>query len=144
MNARWDSISERTGIYRNTQAGWIAGVCAGIADRLAIKPIWVRLVVGLACLIPHSFVCALIYGAAAFVLKPRAGLDATASSAGAQMAYRGLADTVAAPFGPAPGAQAAALKDRFGALDARLNRLEAAVLSDELTLRRKFRDIGAA
>lgn len=144
MNARWDRISERTGIYRNTEAGWVAGVCAGIADRLGIKPFWVRIVVGLTCIIPHSEFSLLAYGAAAFVLKPRAGLGAPASAAGAQMAYRDLADTVAAPFGPPPGAQVAALRDRFALLDARLNRLEAAALSDELSLRRKFRDIGAA
>jgi hypothetical protein len=31
---------------------------------------------------------------------------------------------------------------RFAALDSRLNMIEAAVMSDELSLRRKFRDLG--
>jgi hypothetical protein len=42
----------------------------------------------------------------------------------------------------ASGRRVAELKARFARLDARLNNLEAAVMSDELSLRRKFRDIG--
>jgi len=34
------------------------------------------------------------------------------------------------------------LRTRFTAIDARLSRIEAIVTSDELSLRRKFRDLG--
>ena len=29
--------------YRNPYHGWVAGVCAGIAERMGISPIWLRL-----------------------------------------------------------------------------------------------------
>jgi hypothetical protein len=57
-----------------------------------------------------------------------------------QTAYRDLADSVAPAA--AAGRRVSELKTRFARLDARLNNLEAAVMSDELSLRRKFRDIG--
>ena len=37
------------GIYRSTSNKWIFGVCAGIANRFDINPLWVRLAaIGLA------------------------------------------------------------------------------------------------
>jgi len=142
MTGRWDEVSNRWGVYRNTQSGWIAGVCAGIADRLSIKPVWVRLIFAILTATTHCVPGIIAYIALAFVLKPRAGLAAPASAAGVQMAYRDLAQSVSAPFGPDPAGRVTDLKSRFASLDARLNNLEAAVMSDELSLRRKFRDIG--
>jgi len=139
----WDKVSDRFGIYRNTQSGWIAGVCAGIADRLGVEAIWVRGGFVLVCLLTRSVVGILLYFALAFLLKPRAGMAATSSDAGVQRAYRDFADSVGPPFGSSPERHAADLKSRFAALDGRLNNLEAAVMSDEISLRRKFRDIGA-
>ena len=34
---------EHRGFYRNPYHGWVAGVCAGIAERMGISPIWLRL-----------------------------------------------------------------------------------------------------
>ena len=34
---------EHRGLYRNPYHGWVAGVCAGIAERMGISPIWLRL-----------------------------------------------------------------------------------------------------
>ena len=128
----------RLGIYRDVKAGWITGVCAGIADRLSIKPIWVRLVVIVATLVGHCIVPMIVYLLLAFVIKPR-GETGQATPAGVQMAYRDLADSVT-PV--ASGRRVADLKTRFATLEARLNNLEAEVMSDRLSLRRKFRDIG--
>jgi phage shock protein C len=37
------------GIYRSTRNKWIFGVCAGIANRFGVNPLWIRLgAVGLA------------------------------------------------------------------------------------------------
>jgi phage shock protein C len=129
----------RLGLYRNVKAGWITGVCAGIADRLTIKPFWVRIAVALITAVSHFIGPAIIYLLLAFLMKPRDESGA-AAPAGVQTAYRDLTDSVA----PAAAAsrRVRELKSRFARLDARLNNLEAAVTSDELSLRRKFRDIG--
>jgi hypothetical protein len=44
---------------------------------------------------------------------------------------------------PPPGTRLNELRTRFTAIDARLARIEAVVMSEELSLRRKFRDLGA-
>jgi phage shock protein C len=129
----------RLGLYRNVKAGWITGVCAGIADRLAIKPVWVRIAVAVLTAVAHFIGPAVIYLLLAFLMKPRDEAGA-AAPAGVQTAYRDLADSVAPAA--AAGRRVSELKTRFARLDARLNNLEAAVMSDELSLRRKFRDIG--
>jgi len=129
------------GIYRDVKKGWITGVCAGIAERLAIKPIWVRILFVVVTAVPHIIAPIIIYLLLAFLIKPRDAAG-SASPAGVQMAYRDLADSVTAPLGLNPASRVTDLKTRFASLDARLNNLEAAVMSDELSLRRKFRDIG--
>jgi len=133
----WDRFSDRVGVYRNTQKGWITGVCAGIADRVGVDPIWMRGAFVLASLVLHIIVV-LLYFALAFLLKPRAGMTGASSAAGVERAYRDFADSV----GPAPSRNAGDLRSRFAAIDSRLSNLEAAVMSDELALRRKFKDIG--
>ncbi len=136
---RFSRFFLRLGIYRNVQAGWITGVCAGLADRIGIKPIWIRLLVAIITVTGHCIGPAIGYLLLAFFIKPR-NEAGSASPAGVQMAYRDLADSVT-PAGPS-GRRVAELKSRFASLDARLNNMEAAVMSDELSLRRKFRDIG--
>jgi phage shock protein C len=113
----------RLGLYRNVKEGWITGVCAGIADRLSVKPFWVRIAIALITAIGHFIGPAIVYLLLAFLMKPRdeAGGATPAAAAGRRVTE---------------------LKTRFARLDARLNHLEAAVTSDELSLRRKFRDIG--
>ena len=127
------------GLYRNVKAGWITGVCAGIAERITIKPVWVRVAVVVITVVAHFIAPAILYLLLAFLMKPRDEAGA-AAPAGVQTAYRDIKDTVAPAA--AAGRRASELKARFARLDARLNHLEAAVMSDELSLRRKFRDIG--
>jgi phage shock protein C len=136
---RFSQFFSRLGIYRNVTGGWITGVCAGIAERIGIKPIWVRIIVAILTVAAHFIAPVIIYLLLAFFMKPR-GAAGSASPAGVQMAYRDLADSVTPTA--ASGRRVAELKARFARLDARLNNLEAAVMSDELSLRRKFRDIG--
>lgn len=140
---RWNEASSRLGIYRDTENGWIAGVCAGIAARFSIRPVWVRLVFGLLALTTHGIAGIALYFLLAFLLKPRAGAMADATPAGVEMAYRDIAKTMTAPFDPAPGQHASTLQSRFAALDQRMCRLEEAVLNGELSLRREFKDLGA-
>ncbi len=167
MNAGSANPSQRLGIYRNTRNGWIAGVCAGIGDRLGIKPIWVRIAFMVVGSIFHAIPAIAIYIVLVLVLEPRSvapGYQADAyapaqASPGyfADRFYRGRGGPLpqenppppyAAPAGVPPGAGRAAgaglpeIAARFAALDSRLNMIEAAVMSDELSLRRKFRDLG--
>jgi len=143
---RWASFSDRRGIYRNTKRGWIAGVCAGIADFAGVKPFWIRLgFIALSC-VTHCVPAIILYIVLAFILKPRAGIDAAPSSWSEGIrpdrffADRYMFGTV--PPAQGPGIRLTALKTRFTALEARLSRIEAAIMSDELSLRRKFRDLG--
>jgi phage shock protein C len=143
---RLASFSERRGLYRNTSRGWVAGVCAGIGDFIGVKPIWVRAAfIALMC-VTHCVAAIIFYIVLVFVLKPRSGVDsAPASWSQGIRPDRIFADRYM--FATAPAAQPAGdrlttLKIRFTALEARLSRLEAAVMSDEILLRRKFRDLG--
>jgi phage shock protein C len=138
----------RFGIYRNTKSGWIAGVCAGIADRLAVKPIWIRLVFLILATVTHGFLAIILYVLLVMILEPysvpsgfaAAPYPADRSGYFADRLYPGNA--AAAPPPAAPSGQLGQLAVRFASLDARLNNIEAAVTSDEMSLRRKFRDLG--
>lgn len=140
---RINRFFHRLGIYRDTKSGWITGVCAGIANRLTVKPIWVRAAFAVIAIALHVIGPVIAYFALAFFMKPRDGAEGAASPAGVQMAYRDFAETVASPAATSPARQVTDLKSRFAALDARLNNLEAAAMSDEISLRRKFKDLGA-
>jgi len=122
----WD----RTRIYRDPARGWIAGVCAGIADHIAAEPVLVRLVAVL-CLIFFFLPTIVAYVAFALVLKPRPpALFATADE---ESFFRGLLSD--------PGSTLRGIRERFGRLERRLASAEALVTSDEFDLRRRFRDL---
>jgi phage shock protein C len=124
--APWD----RTRIYRDPARGWVAGVCAGIADYLDVGPSLVRLAAVL-CLIFFFVPTAVAYVAFALVLKPRP--PALFSSADEESYFRGLRND--------PGSTLRGIRERFGRLERRLARAEALVTSDEFDLRRRFRDL---
>ena len=64
---RINEFFSRLGVYRNVKDGWITGVCAGIADRVGVDPIWMRGAFVLASLVLHIIVV-LLYFALAFLL----------------------------------------------------------------------------
>ncbi len=124
--------ADRWRVWRDPDHGWIAGVCAGIADHLGIAPALVR---GLAVLGLIFFLIptAVAYVALALVLRPKP--KALFASPEQEAFWRGLqAD---------PRATLDATTARLRALDRRLARAEALVSSDEFELRRGFRDLGA-
>ena len=144
--ARRASFSDRRGIYRNTKRGWIAGICAGIGDFVGVKPIWIRIAfIALIC-VTHFVPAIILYVVLTFILKPRSGVDAEpASWSEGVMPDRIFADRymfATVPPAQTPGSRLTTLKTRFTALEARLARIEAAIMSDEISLRRKFRDLG--
>lgn len=109
----------------------IAGVCAELADRFGL-PVWLLRVVVIFAFCDANWTTGICYVAVTVALRTR------------------LIDLLPArmrpsrpPWGDAPADPGYQLqRDRFSALELRLARLEAAVTSDELKLRARFRDIG--
>jgi phage shock protein C len=118
-------------VFRDKQRAWIAGVCAGIADYMGTEPMLVRLVAVLFLI--FFFLPAIVaYIAFALILKPKP--PALFASATEESFWRGMRGD--------PGGTLHALRDHFARLEQRLARAEALVASDELELRRGFRDLG--
>ena len=125
------SAFERLGrLYRDPDKGMIAGVCAGIAEYVGLRPVQVRLlaILGLVFFFVPTVV---LYVALALALPPKPP-DLYRADDEAQF-WRTVRT--------APNQALSALRDRFRDLDARLGHIESLVASDEYELRRKFRDI---
>lgn len=117
-------------VYRDTERGWIAGVCAGIADYLGVEPLPVRLAAAL-CLVFFFVPVLVAYAVFALVLKPKpAALFASADEEAFWRTVR-----------TGPGEVLHGLRGRFRTLDRRVGRMETLVTSDEFDLRRGFRDL---
>lgn len=145
------SFSERTGLYRNPYNRWIAGVCSGIADRLGIATIWVRLGT-LFVFLAFNIITVVAYAVLAYFMQPRGyanpGYTAASRAQAEPAAPHFYPNAGKGPFTPQGTASPTdssfnQLKDRFERLDARLGNIESTVVSDEFSLRRKFRDLGA-
>jgi phage shock protein C len=131
----WVNCPARAGLMRDTGRGIIAGVCAGIGERLSIKPGWVRLAFILLALMWHGIASIALYVILALVMPK--GVGSLPERPGRSFGTGGWRDTP----GPTPP-PVSSIAARFAALDARLNRLEAAVTTNEFSLRQKFRDLG--
>jgi len=142
MAGKWADISMRTGFYRNTTQGKIAGVCAGIADRVGVKRFWVRAGFVVFAVVTHGFGIAL-YLLLAIVMAPREDFYAPAAPGYGGYAAAAPMPAGPMPMGPPPAARVMDVRTRFTALEARLSRIEAVITSNELSLRRKFRDLGS-
>ncbi|HET6184662.1 MAG TPA: envelope stress response membrane protein PspC [Acetobacteraceae bacterium] len=118
-------------VYRDTERGWIAGVCAGIADYMGVDPLPVRLAAVL--LLVFFFVPTLVsYAAFAIILRPKP--PAAFASPEQEALWRRLRTEPAAVLGR--------LAARLRGIDGRIRRIETLVTSDEFELRRGFRDLG--
>ena len=117
-------------VWRDTERGWIAGVCAGIADYMGADPALVR--VAAVILLVFFFVPVVIaYAVFAIVLKPKP--PALFASTGEEAFWRDVRTE--------PGAALHGLTGRFRTLNKRLGRMETLVASDEFDLRRGFRNL---
>jgi phage shock protein C len=126
-----NSSSARHRLWRDTDRGILAGVCAGIADYIGVEPIVVRLaaVVGLIFFFPPTIV---VYVILAIVLRPKP--PALYASPDEEAFWRGV--------GTAPADTLHSLKRKFADLEARLGRMESEVISADFELHREFRDLG--
>lgn len=109
--------------YRDPKRGRIAGVCAGLANRLGWEPWAVRLVVVLLAVMWMGAPMVLLYLAAWFFLEPMpTGMAATT----------GRGPLVTPPSGDR-------LATRFDELELRLQRLEKWMTSSEYRLNRDLK-----
>ena len=117
-------------LYRDPDNGVVAGVCAGIAEYIGLRPVQVRLlaILGLVFFLVPTIVA---YLALALILQPKPpDLYRTDDEAQFWRTVR-----------TAPHQAVSALRERVRTLDTRLGHIESLVASDEYELRRRFRDI---
>jgi phage shock protein C len=126
-----NSSSTRYRLWRDTDRGIIAGVCAGIAGYIGVEPIVVRLVavLGLVFFFPPTIVAYVI-----LALLLRRKPPALYASPDEEAFWRGV--------GTAPADTLHSLKRKFADLEARLGQMEGQVASGDFELHRKFRDLG--
>jgi phage shock protein C len=126
-----NSSSMRHRLWRDTDRGILAGVCAGIADYIGVEPIVIRLatVLGLVFFFPPTIVAYIIL---ALVLRPKP--RALYASSDEEAFWRGV--------GTAPADTLHSLKRKFADLEARLGQMESQVVSGDFDLHRRFRDLG--
>jgi phage shock protein C len=120
--------------YRYPQRGWVAGVCAGIADWLDVSVKWIRVIAILALIFSGIFPLVLVY----------AGLWYAMDEAPEGHAGRGRETDPYPPSPPAPRqgrAETADIETTFLRLERRLRDLEAGVTEPDFKLKREFRDL---
>jgi phage shock protein C len=135
-------------MQRYPDEGWIAGVCAGIADYFNWKVQWVRLLVFLLLVFTAGWLVFIVYCILWYVMDPGSMQDPlrpnyrrppapesrfNASPAGP------AASSGAAAEPPRPGASMAELKARFARLEERLRNMEECVTSKDFELRRELK-----
>ena len=118
-------------LWRDTDRGILAGVCAGIADYVGVEPLVVRLavVLGLVFFFPPTIAAYIIL---AIALRPKP--PALYANPDEEAFWRGV--------GTAPADTFHSLKRKFADLEARLGQMEGQVASGDFELHRKFRDLG--
>jgi phage shock protein C len=126
-----NTTSTRHRLWRDTDRGILAGVCAGIADYLGVEPIVVRLatVLGLVFFFPPTIAAYIIL---AIALRPKP--HTLYANPDEEAFWRGV--------GTAPADTLHSLKRKFADLEARLGYMESQVTSGDFELHRKFRDLG--
>lgn len=113
------------GMRRDPARGWVAGVCAGIAQYYDWNAKIVRLMALVLCVTTGFWPVFCFYCILWYVLDPRAPLDELS----------GLPPNATAPGSTRP------LRARLQDLEERLRRVEAGAISDEFRLRREFRKL---
>jgi phage shock protein C len=121
-------------LYRDTERGKVAGVCAGLANYFDIRVKFVRLAVILGMVFGFFVPILVTYILMALLLKPKPTQPLFASE---QEEHFWRTVSVS------PNLSVSELRKRFRGLDRRLSEIESRVTSDEFDLRRKFRDLNA-
>ena len=117
-------------LYRNPKRGWIAGVCAGLADYFGVGTGLVRVLV-LVSLMIFTVPTFIAYLIAAMLLERRP--EAMQASREEEAFWRSVRLE--------PSRTARDLARKFQDMERRLRAAEAKVTSSEFKLRRQFRDL---
>lgn len=122
--------------------GWVAGVCAGIADYFGWSVKLIRVLVILALLFSGFFPVGIVYLALWYLMDPA---DAPADYGSPRPAGGGSGPAPSGSGGDRNGAGVSAneAKARFEKLERRLQQIEACVTQEELELRRQFKNLEA-
>ena len=123
-------VPSRRRLYRDPRRGWIAGVCAGLADYFGLGPGFVRVLTVLSAMfftIPT--VLAYLVAAAALPRRP----EQLYASSEEERFWRGVRLE--------PSRTARDLARKFQELERRLRQAEARVTSSAFKLRREFEDL---
>jgi phage shock protein PspC (stress-responsive transcriptional regulator) len=114
-------------VYRDSSAGWITGVFAGLSEITGVRPVLLR---GSALIATYMFPLVVVpaYLIAFALLRDRARVDSS------------VLDETTLEQLEAPSSY----ENDYGLLQQRLAHLEAEVTSGDTELRRRFRDAGLA
>ena len=119
-------------LYRDPDGRWIAGICAGIANHLAVPVFWVRLLTVLPLFSPLLPVVLLTYIIATFRIPVEP--DSLYENPEEEEFLRSVHAAPSATFGQ--------LRHRMRGLEHRLRRLEAYVTSPEFNIDQGLRESG--
>ena len=114
----------RRRIYRDTRRGWVAGICAGMANHLGVPVFWIRLLAILPLMTPLLPFVVLAYIIATFRIPVEP--DGLFESAEEMEFRRSVHSAPAATFGQ--------LRHTMRDLEYRLRRLEAFVTSPQFSI----------
>jgi phage shock protein C len=117
-------------LHRYPRDGWIAGVCAGLAEFFDWNVKLIRVIFIAAFIVSGFFPVGLVYLVLWYLMD-----EADARPAGSTAGGSGTT----APFRAPPTADE--VKARFSRLEGRLRNMEACVTSDEFELRRELRKL---
>ena len=114
-------------VYRDSNIGWVTGVCAGLSEITGVRPVLLR---ASALIATYMFPLMVVpaYAIAVLLLRDRARMSASM-----------LDEAAPAHLEALPG-----YRDDYGILQQRLVQLEEEVSSGDAELRRRFRDAGLA
>lgn len=125
-----DDSGSLSSMRRYPEQGWIAGVCAGVADYFGWSVKLIRVLVILAFVFSGFFPVGVVYLALWYLMDP-AEAGATISPAGSSGGHRN------------GSVSPATAKARFERLERRLRTIESCVTQEELELRREFKNLEA-
>jgi len=129
-NAHSEHGYSRRRLYRDPANGWLAGVCAGVADYLGVSRGFVRLVVFVLAF-PFTLTMVGIYLIMAIMLERRP--QSLYGDAAEEQFWRSVRIE--------PSRTTGDLAHKFEAIERRLRDAEARVTSSTFRLRRAFRDL---
>jgi phage shock protein C len=116
-------------LYRSSDNGWIAGVCAGLAESYG-QPVWLARIIFLTLFLFSGSLAVLLYLAGIVLLDRRQG------AAPQEAARKPSFD-----YGTPMSARLRQLNERLQAMDRRLQSMERYVTSSRYRFNKEFRDL---